>query len=110
MQNFSQRFFYCISLCSVSSQGSHLFLSGYGSGDRRCKHSAPCLTPHHNTTARLTHLGVSILANLRREDAPQESTWDFASGYQDRPGWQLDNESARSKLVELAGFLSTGDE
>ena len=51
------------------------------------------------------------MANLRREDAPQESTWDFASGYQDRHGWQLDFESARSKLIELAGFtgkLSNG--
>ena len=51
------------------------------------------------------------MANLRREDAPQESTWDFASGYQDRLGWQLDVEAARSKLVELAGFtgkLSNG--
>ncbi len=51
------------------------------------------------------------MANLRREDEPQESTWDSASGYQDRRGWQLDFESARSKLVELAGFtgkLSNG--
>lgn len=45
------------------------------------------------------------MANLRREDEPQESTWDSASGYQDRRGWQLDFESARSKLVELAGFI-----
>jgi hypothetical protein len=44
------------------------------------------------------------MAYLCREEAPQESTWDSASGYQDRRGWQLDFESARSKLVELAGF------
>ncbi len=32
------------------------------------------------------------MASLHREDTPLESTWDFASGYQDRHGWQLDFE------------------
>ena len=35
------------------------------------------------------------MANLRWEDTPQESTWDFASGYQDRHGRQLDFELVR---------------